>query len=236
MERGIKIFMPSKGTKRYFFMLNKEEKTFSCYSMPSTHRYSHILRTLANIVSYSWKGQNSPPWNRSKTKARNYWNFFFIFSSVKTLVPLWEKYWSAARKDNKAQGKIFWVLVQCFWPTFLLGALYQLIYVLLLFASPQILGLIISFVESDEEPMWKGYFYTLLFFIVAFISAVSDSSYWYNMRIVGLRLRTSLSSTIYKKSLKLSNASRKAQTGNFWMNETIKVKVTFLFQLGKSSI
>ena len=33
------------------------------------------------------------------------------------------------------------------------------------------------------------------------------------MSLVGLRLRTSVTSTIYKKSLKLSNASRKAQTG-----------------------
>ena len=40
-----------------------------------------------------------------------------------------------------------------------------------------------------------------------------DSSYWYNMRLVGLRLRTALASSIYKKSLRLSNASRKAQTG-----------------------
>ena len=33
------------------------------------------------------------------------------------------------------------------------------------------------------------------------------------MRLVGLRLRTALASSIYKKSLRLSNASRKAQTG-----------------------
>ena len=86
-------------------------------------------------------------------------------------------------------------------------------YVLLQFASPQILGLIINFVQSDD-PNWKGYLYTIMFFIVAFLSAISDSSYWYNMRLVGLRLKTALTSTIYRKSLKLSNGSRKEQTGN----------------------
>ena len=82
------------------------------------------------------------------------------------------------RISKAAQGKkagIFWILVKCFWPTFCLGALYQLIYTLLQFASPQILGLIISFVQSDD-PDWKGYLYTILFAIVALVSAISGKS------------------------------------------------------------
>ena len=73
-------------------------------------------------------------------------------------------------------------------------------------------GLIISFVESDD-PDWKGYLYTGLFAVVAFLAAISDSSYWYNLNLVGMRVRTTLASTIYKKSLKLSNSSRKINTG-----------------------
>jgi ABC-type bacteriocin/lantibiotic exporter with double-glycine peptidase domain len=156
---------------------------------------------------------NRPLLTKSKQKCNQ---ILFIFS-VKTIVPLWDGLWSATQEKYRNTSKkvgIFWVLVKCFWPTFLLGALYQLVYVLLQFASPQILGLIISFVQGDD-PDWKGYFYTILFAIVAFLSAISDSSYWYNMRLVGLRLRTALSSSIYKKSLRLSNASRKAHTGTF---------------------
>lgn len=133
---------------------------------------------------------------------------------------MWENYWSAAlRKGQKAEGRnkagILLVLAKCFWPTFLLGALYQLVYALLQFASPQILGLIINFVQNKDSYNWQGYLYTALFAVVAFSSAIADSSYWYNMRLVGLRLRTALSSTIYRKSLKLSNASRRAQNGEY---------------------
>ena len=65
-----------------------------------------------------------------------------------------------------------------------MGAVYQLVYTLLQFASPQILGLIISFVQS-EDAEWHGYFYTALFAVVAFLSAIADSTYWYNMHLVG---------------------------------------------------
>ena len=81
--------------------------------------------------------------------------------------------------SKAAQGKkagIFWVLVKCFWPTFCLGAIYQLIYSLLQFTSPQILGLIISFVEGSD-PNWKGYLYTILFAITAVSSSIADSRY-----------------------------------------------------------
>ena len=143
---------------------------------------------------------------------------------MRTLVPLWETYWYLARKkksEKTQRAGILPVLAKCFWPTFLLGALYQLVYVLLQFASPQILGLIIKFVQSDEGKDWQGYLYTAMFAVVAFLSAISDSSYWYNMRLVGLRLKTVLSSTIYRKSLRLSNGARKTQTGT--TRTTIKV-------------
>ena len=86
------------------------------------------------------------------------------------------------KKGQKAG--ILLVLAKCFWPTFLMGAVYQLVYTLLQFASPQILGLIISFVQS-EDPEWHGYFYTALFAVVALLSAIADSTYWYNMHLVG---------------------------------------------------
>ena len=107
-------------------------------------------------------------------------------------MPLWETYWSSAVAKKAVKGQkagILLVLAKCFWPTFLLGAVYQFAYVLLQFASPQILGLIISFVQSDD-PEWQGYFYTALFAVVAFLSAIADSTYWYNMHLVGKEVCT----------------------------------------------
>jgi hypothetical protein len=46
---------------------------------------------------------------------------------------------------------------------------------------------------------------------------VADSQYWYNLNLVGLRLKTALSTAIYKKSLHLSNSSRKEKTGETFL-------------------
>ena len=67
--------------------------------------------------------------------------------------------------------------------------------------------------QSPDDPVWHGYLYSVLFSVVAITIGVSDSNYWYGVNLVGLRVRSALSSAIYRKSLKLSNAARKKYTG-----------------------
>lgn len=88
-----------------------------------------------------------------------------------------------------------------------------MVYVLLQFASPQILEQLIAFIEDSSEPVWHGYLYMVLLSVVALLVAMADSNYWYFMRLVGLRVRTALSAAIYRKSLRLSNVARKKYTG-----------------------
>ena len=95
---------------------------------------------------------------------------------------------------------------------------WQLCYVLATFVSPQILNMVIGFVQNPDEPDWKGYLYTAGLAIVALVSAVSDSRYWDGLRLLGLRIRTCLSCMVYKKTLKLSSASRKEQTAGEVVN------------------
>jgi hypothetical protein len=66
---------------------------------------------------------------------------------------------------------------------------------------------------QGDDPAWKGYLYTIVLSVAALLSAISDSQYSYNLNLAGLRLKTALSDAIYKKSLLLSNSSRKEKTG-----------------------
>lgn len=72
-------------------------------------------------------------------------------------------------------------------------------------------SLLINFVTGNEY-VWKGYLYAVLLFIIAMIQTIVLSQYFHRMFLVGLRIRTALISSIYKKALKLSNAARKEST------------------------
>jgi ATP-binding cassette subfamily C (CFTR/MRP) protein 1 len=67
--------------------------------------------------------------------------------------------------------------------------------------------------QKGDDPIWRGYLYTVILSVAALVAAMADSQYWYKLNLVGLRLKTALSTAIYKKSLNLSNSSRREKTG-----------------------
>lgn len=104
----------------------------------------------------------------------------------------------------------------------------KLVQDLLTFVSPQLLRLLIKFVGAaenktsttyteggdiiDPNPMWHGILYAVLLFVVASMQTLFLSQYFQRMIFVGLRIRTALVGTIYKKALGLSNTARKSKT------------------------
>lgn len=105
----------------------------------------------------------------------------------------------------------------------MLGMLLQLIQDALIFVSPQILRLIIRFVDSasrkgndeasvDPEPLWRGIFYAVLLFVTASIQTIIWSQYFKRMIMVGVRIRIAIIAAVYKKALVMSNSARKEST------------------------
>ncbi|XP_014250122.1 multidrug resistance-associated protein 1 isoform X2 [Cimex lectularius] len=163
-------------------------------------------------------------------------NFEDMASEV---VPKFDKYWNASVQKNaklaevhksaafekanntvevvgieKTQPKhssILPCLCKCFGPTFFFGALLKLGQDLLSFISPQILKLLITFVEVDE-PQWRGYLYATALLLTATLQTLLLSQYFKKMMLIGLRIRTALISAIYRKALRLSNSARKEST------------------------
>ena len=140
--------------------------------------------------------------------------------SVSTLVPLWEGLWKDA--DNvymksgfnpKYKPGVLSCMVKGFGFCYFVSGIWQFGYIMLQFASPQLLNALIAFVEDPSQPSWKGYLFAALLAVVALVSAICDSQYWLGVERVGLRLRSAISGAVYRKTLRLSNSSRKTQTG-----------------------
>ncbi|XP_075152488.1 multidrug-Resistance like Protein 1 isoform X4 [Haematobia irritans] len=119
---------------------------------------------------------------------------------------------------KKGDASIMPPIIKSFGGVFLFGSMMKLFTDVLTFAQPQVLRLIIGFVEDyadeeqDRQPEWKGIFYAVVLFILAALQTVILGQYFHRMFIVGLRIRTALINAIYRKALVLSNATRKEST------------------------
>ncbi|KAM8717859.1 hypothetical protein ACLKA7_004542 [Drosophila subpalustris] len=116
---------------------------------------------------------------------------------------------------KKGMASIMPAIYKSFGGIFLFGSFFKLITDVLTFAQPQVLSLIIGYVEdyeTDPQPEWKGIIYSVALFVLASAQTFILAQYFHRMFIVGLRIRTALINCIYRKALRISNAARKEST------------------------
>ncbi|KAE8746345.1 ABC-transporter, subfamily C member 06 [Frankliniella occidentalis] len=138
------------------------------------------------------------------------------------VVPAFDKFWLKSGKpsaagqkggtDGRQQTNIMYAMCRAFGGVFLAGCIAKLFETTIVFVSPQILSLLITFVEEGDEPVWRGYMYAVLMLLAATFQTLSMTQHNQRMYIVGMRIRTALISAIYRKALRVSNSLRKELT------------------------
>lgn len=107
---------------------------------------------------------------------------------------------------------LYKTLIKTFSSVLLESAFFKLIHDLLVFVSPQILKVMISFTSNPAEYQWKGFFYATLLLVTALVQSLCLQQYFQGCFVLGMRVRTALMAAVYKKALTVSNAIRKEST------------------------
>uniref|UniRef100_A0A914CDE4 Multidrug resistance-associated protein 1 n=1 Tax=Acrobeloides nanus TaxID=290746 RepID=A0A914CDE4_9BILA len=80
------------------------------------------------------------------------------------------------------------------------------------FANPFLLNELINFVSQEHAPLWKGIAYAIGMFAASELRSFMVNYYFYIMFRMGVKIQTTLTAAVYKKTLKLSNNARKERT------------------------
>ncbi|XP_016118931.1 multidrug resistance-associated protein 1-like [Sinocyclocheilus grahami] len=95
---------------------------------------------------------------------------------------------------------LFCALCRTFGPYFLVSSLYKIVHDVLMFVGPEILRLLIQFVNDSSAPDWHGYFYTTLLFVCNCVQTLILQKYFHVCFVTGMRLRTAIVGAVYRKS------------------------------------
>ncbi|XP_060758138.1 multidrug resistance-associated protein 1 isoform X2 [Neoarius graeffei] len=110
------------------------------------------------------------------------------------------------------EPSLFLALCRAFGPYFLISSIYKIIHDILMFAGPEILRLLIQFVNDSSAPSWHGYFYTALLFVCTCVQTLVLQRYFHVCFVTGMRLRTAIVGAVYRKALVITNAARRTST------------------------
>ncbi|CAI9724597.1 resistance-associated 1-like isoform X1 [Octopus vulgaris] len=200
-------------------------------SVPSNVCPEERASFLSNI-SFWWVTPLLVKGYRKSLEFKDLWTLNSYLTS-KEIVVYFNKYWQEESKkhvkthneehllknntdDIKVVGGKKSSLVKCLLRAFgdkiLLAIFFKLIHDILLFVSPMLLKLLIQFISKRSAFTWQGFLYASLLLISATLQSIVLHQYFHNCLVVGMKLRTTITSAVYCKSLTLSNSARKTST------------------------
>uniref|UniRef100_G3QNW6 Multidrug resistance-associated protein 1 n=1 Tax=Gorilla gorilla gorilla TaxID=9595 RepID=G3QNW6_GORGO len=107
---------------------------------------------------------------------------------------------------------LFKVLYKTFGPYFLMSFFFKAVHDLMMFSGPQILKLLIKFVNDTKAPDWQGYFYSILLFVTACLQTLVLHQYFHICFVSGMRIKTAVIGVVYRKALVITSSARKSST------------------------
>nr|XP_014351311.1 PREDICTED: canalicular multispecific organic anion transporter 2 [Latimeria chalumnae] len=114
---------------------------------------------------------------------------------------------------TEARGPSFLkALLRAFGPYFLIGSVYKLAQDLLTFVNPQLLNMLIAFINSPDAPSWWGFLIAILMFLCAALQTIILHQHFQYCFVTGMRLKTAIIGSIYRKSLVITNSAKRSST------------------------
>lgn len=119
--------------------------------------------------------------------------------------------------EKREHPSMWLALFRAYGGPYALAAIFKSMSDISQFIQPQLLRLLISFVESygegnEPEPVIKGAAIALAMFAVAVFQTAMLHQYFQGAFVTGMRIKAGLTSAIYRKALKLSNEGRSAKS------------------------
>ncbi|XP_028435648.1 multidrug resistance-associated protein 1 [Perca flavescens] len=142
--------------------------------------------------------------------------------------PSWSRSWSRSggvsvpteetlllRRNRKGRGYglfLLQALGRSFGFYFLSGTLCLLLHDAFMFAVPQVLSLLLSFMRDKDAAMWKGFLFASLLFLLSCLQSLLHHQYMFHCFTVGMRVKTAVMGLVYRKCLLISSAARRQCT------------------------
>ena len=118
-------------------------------------------------------------------------------------------------------------LNKCFGCEFYSLGILKLLADMLGFGGPILLNLLVTYIETPSEPASHGYWYAAGLFLSTLLTALLSTHFTYLMEIVGLKVRASIITTVYRKALQVTAVEMHnfstGQVVNFMSTDTDRV-------------
>ncbi|EES12878.1 hypothetical protein BDA96_06G240300 [Sorghum bicolor] len=128
------------------------------------------------------------------------------WDETETLYSQFQKCWNDELRKPKPW--LLRALHSSLWGRFWLGGFFKIGNDASQFVGPLVLNLLLESMQKGD-PSWSGYIYAFSIFAGVSLGVLAEAQYFQNVMRVGFRLRSTLIAAVFRKSLRLTNESRR---------------------------
>ncbi|XP_059141154.1 multidrug resistance-associated protein 1-like [Physella acuta] len=115
-------------------------------------------------------------------------------------------------KKPKVVPSLALILFKTFWAEYFLSQIWKLFYDVLLLCNPLLLGFLVDFVQNTGSEPWQGFLLAVTLFLSMCMQSIFFHQLFHQSTSLGLRIRASIISSVFRKSLTMDNVARKEST------------------------
>lgn len=129
-----------------------------------------------------------------------------------------EKLEKQKRADPSSQPSLLKTMILCHLKEIFVSGFFALLKIITVSSGPLLLNAFILVAEGKESFKYEGYVLAISLFLTKCTESLSQRQWYFRTRLIGMKVRSLLTAAIYKKQLRLSNASRLMHSNGEVMN------------------
>ncbi|CAI9118817.1 OLC1v1020436C1 [Oldenlandia corymbosa var. corymbosa] len=124
------------------------------------------------------------------------------------MAELFETNWRKSGENVKYH--VLMTLIRCFWKNIALTAFLAIVRLAVMYVGPALIQSFVNFASGDRSNLSEGYFLVLILLIAKLVEVLSSHQFNFQTQKLGMLIRSTLITALYKKGLRLSFSSRQA--------------------------
>ncbi|KAI9023065.1 multi drug resistance-associated protein MRP [Phycomyces nitens] len=209
------IFVTISGLSLFMFILENIKRPKSQYIMleDDEHECPELNSSIFGRLTFDWMTPLMRLGYQKPLVMDDLWDLKHDDQS-EVIGKKFQANWDVEMK--KKNPSLLRVIVKTLGGPFFLAALFKIIQDILQFTQPillrELMGWVASHNSEEPEPVYRGVLISVAMFFTAITQTMFLHQYFHRCFLTGMRLRAALVTTIYAKTLVLSNASRQKST------------------------
>lgn len=121
---------------------------------------------------------------------------------------LFHKNWPKPEENSK--HPVVKTLVRCFWKNLVLTASIALLRLCVMYIGPTLIQGFVDFTAGKGTSPYEGYYLVSVLLVAKFVEVLSSHQFNFHTQKLGMLIRSTLITSLYKKGLRLSGSARQA--------------------------